>query len=459
MALSASLAPSGNFSLGGWKITLPVDSSGGFTGTAVEVLNLSNYTKANYFFTGSDGSMVFRAPVQGATTSGSNYARSELREMNGTSLAAWNLSTGGAMTATLEVDAVPVRFDGSLGKVVVGQIHGKNDELVRLYWDNGKMYFANDQSGSDNSENKFYFVNAAGKQPDVSIDERFSYVIEARGSTLEVNIYADGDVYRSVTSINSVWQGDTLYFKAGTYLGVNETQGTGWGQTSFYDVRYSHSDFDLAPISVAPGTGSVVTPEPLPTAPLGTAPVVAGMTIAGTDAANTLSGGEGNDTIDAKRGNDIVYGLGGADTIRGGTGTDGLYGGAGSDTLYGQDGWDNLVGGDGADTLYGGLGGDTFRFTSLSDSRSGAFDTIMDWSSAQRDKISLDAIDSNSLLSGDQAFKFIGSGAFTGSAGQLHTYQADGHTFVEGDVNGDSIGDFLIQIQSATTLTSADFVL
>ena len=245
--LNTSTAPSGNFDLANWKITLPVDANGEIVGTAVEVKTLTNYSSSYFFTATSDGAMVFRASVDGATTSGSNYARSELREMKGTDRAAWNLTTGGIMTATLEVDAVPTRLDGTMGKVVVGQIHGQNDELVRLYWDNNKLYFVNDQSGSGNTENKFYFVNSSGLQPNVSLNEKFSYVIDAKGSTLEVSIYADGDIYRSVTAINSVWQSDTFYFKAGTYLGVNETQGTGYGQTSFYDLRFNHTDTALTP--------------------------------------------------------------------------------------------------------------------------------------------------------------------------------------------------------------------
>jgi len=58
-------------------------------------------------------------------------------------------------------------------------------------------------------------------------------MIDAHADTLTVKIYADNDVYTSVTTINSIWQSDTFYFKAGLYLGVNETQGTGIGQDSF----------------------------------------------------------------------------------------------------------------------------------------------------------------------------------------------------------------------------------
>ena len=368
--LNTSTAPSGNFDLANWKITLPVDANGEIVGTAVEVKTLTNYSSSYFFTATSDGAMVFRASVDGATTSGSNYARSELREMKGTDRAAWNLTTGGIMTATLEVDAVPTRLDGTMGKVVVGQIHGQNDELVRLYWDNNKLYFVNDQSGSGNTENKFYFVNSSGLQPNVSLNEKFSYVIDAKGSTLEVSIYADGDIYRSVTAINSVWQSDTFYFKAGTYLGVNETQGTGYGQTSFYDLRFNHTDTALTPPTLS-------GEPPVPDVPV--VPVVPGITVTGTDSGDTLKGGEGDDTINAKRGNDTLSGLGGADTMRGGTGSDTLWGGAGNDKLYGEDGWDIMIGGSGSDLQWGGTGGDTFKFAALSDSTRGSMDTIMDW--------------------------------------------------------------------------------
>jgi Ca2+-binding RTX toxin-like protein len=255
MALNPAVAPGGNFDLSNWKITLPVDANGGFSGNAMEVKNLSNYQNPKYFYTAADGAMTFVAPVQGATTSGSSYSRSELREMNGTANAAWNLNTGGFMSATLEVDAAPNR-DGMGGRIIVGQIHGKDDELVRLYWENGKLYFANDHAGSNNSETKFYFVNASGQQPSVSLDERFSYTINAKGDTLEVTVFADGQIYKSVNTINSVWQSDSFYFKAGAYLGANETNGSGYGQTSFYALSVNHN-----------GTVTTQTqPTPTPTA-------------------------------------------------------------------------------------------------------------------------------------------------------------------------------------------------
>jgi len=298
MALNPQSAPSGNFNLANWKITLPVDASGRFVGTAVEVKNLSGYRHASYFYTASDGAMVFVAPVEGATTSGSRYARSELREMRGSERAAWTLKQGGFMSATLEVDKVPTLSNGAGGKIVIGQIHGQDEELVRLYWENNTVYFKNDQAGARNTELRFDLTNAAGQRPNISRNEKFSYSISAKGDYLDVKVYADGKVYSSHTRINDVWDTDKFYFKAGTYLGVNETQGKGVGQTSFYALSFNHA-------------GSASTASPATVSPL-----------KGTDAANVLTGKTVHDAIFGYGGDDRIYGKGGNDTLTGGAGRD-----------------------------------------------------------------------------------------------------------------------------------------
>ena len=55
--------------------------------------------------------------------------------------------------------------------------------------------------------------------------------------------------------------------------------------------------------------------------------------------------------------------------------------------------------------------------------------------------------------------QFIGAAAFSGAAGQLRFEQVNGSTFVSGDVNGDRVGDFLIQLEGLVPLTSSDFIL
>jgi Ca2+-binding RTX toxin-like protein len=135
---------------------------------------------------------------------------------------------------------------------------------------------------------------------------------------------------------------------------------------------------------------------------------------------DTLDGGEGVDLLSGGLGLDILYGQGGNDTLLGGADKDWLVGGAGRDHLIGSDGKDSLygssdndklTGGRDADALYGGSGADEFIFVSIKDStaaKSGR-DTIFDFSTRQKDKIELLAIDANSKKGGNQAFTFIGT--------------------------------------------------
>jgi hypothetical protein len=254
--------------------------------------------------------------------------------MNGSEKAAWNLSQGGFMSATLEVDAAPNR-DGIGGRLVVGQIHGQDDELVRLYWENGTVYFVNDQAGSGNSETKFTLKDSTGATPDVSLNEKFSYTINAKGSTLEVDVYADGKVYESSTKINSVWQSDTFYFKAGAYLGANESNGSGAGQASFYALDVNHDGK-----VTAPSTSSDPAPEPMPSEPVPDQsdeptsvptpkpdPILSDLptttkTITGDNDGNNLRGTSGSDLIDGKGGDDTILAKSGSDILSGGSGED-----------------------------------------------------------------------------------------------------------------------------------------
>jgi len=80
--LDPNAAPSENFDLSTWKLSIPVDEGDG-TATDISVSEINNgYQNSNYFYTGDDGGMVFRCPVAGATTSvNTSYTRVELREM------------------------------------------------------------------------------------------------------------------------------------------------------------------------------------------------------------------------------------------------------------------------------------------------------------------------------------------------------------------------------------------
>jgi serralysin len=140
------------------------------------------------------------------------------------------------------------------------------------------------------------------------------------------------------------------------------------------------------------------------------------------------------------------------ENANGGSARDYLVGNHVSNALNGNDGNDVLNGLGGDDLLSGGIGADEFRFTDL-----GGNDRISDFASGV-DRIALNEIDANSNAAGDQAFSFIGGAAFSGSAGELRSYAQGGENFLAGDVNGDGLADFTINIGSGSAVVS-DFLL
>jgi hypothetical protein len=78
------------------------------------------------------------------------------------------------------------------------------------------------------------------------------------------------------------------------------------------------------------------------------------------------------------------------------------------------------------------------------------------------DLIDLSRIDANTLITGDQAFTFVGQNAFSRTAGELrYQNQAGPVWLVQGDSDGDGVSDFevFVVITDNDPITAADFVL
>lgn len=323
MSLNANAQPSTNFDLSDWKLQLPIDAKSGFNGKASEVKSLSGYEHDDYFYTGPDGAMVLAAPVEGATTGGSIYARSELREMNGSSPAAWTLGQGGQLASTLQVDNAPAQSDGTYGKVVVGQVHGGDGQLVRLAWEDGTLFYANDITSNGQKDVHIELLNKDGEQPSVSLNETFSYKIDVSSDQLTVSVAADGDIYSSAAAIHKDWSDNAFYFKSGAYLGVNESTGRGYAQVSLFGLDLDHSGSDTVIAAPKPPASEVPTSPPVGDAP-GSAPEVreVAQTITGSDAEDALRGTSDNDMLIGGKGNDQLNGIFGHDVLVGGAGDD-----------------------------------------------------------------------------------------------------------------------------------------
>ena len=445
--------------------------------TAFEKKDIEGWEDPDFFFYNeSEGTMVFSAPVVGATTSANtDYTRSKLREReineNGSTVdASWTIADGGTLSATLKVTELATEYDGDAARVIVGQIHGSSDELVRIYYDgDGQLYYANEITGTDGEERKFYFENANGDSPNVSLGEKFSYIIDVVDDKLIVQVYADGQVYNPVPTdgispyeIVDTWHNDTFYFKAGVYQGVTDESGhdaEGYGTVTaeFYDIDVSHTEGEGRDAWLGEGMDSGG----------GSSNVIDGTSgadnITGTSDDDIIDGGSSGDALNGGGGDDELIGGGGWDVLRGGTGADTLEGNAGNDTLKGGTGSDILIGGSGSDEMWGNGGNDTIYAGSGADwlkggngadvfvfSDESGKDTVADFSLPNGDKLDFSEIFNSTPgdAIGDGYVEFVQDGS-------------DTRVYV--DLDGDDGGGGRTQIatlldETASAITNDDLI-
>ena len=164
--------------------------------------------------------------------------------------------------------------------------------------------------------------------------------------------------------------------------------------------------------------------------------------ITGNELDNSITGSNKDNTLYGADGDDFLKGNGGFDILRGGFGDD------------------VLIGGSGLDRLTGGEGADRFTYLALTDSKPNRnyADIIRDFFHSEGDQISVKGIDA--IAGGeDDAFTFIGTDAFSHTAGELR-YETNGiDTFVELDVDGDARVDMTIKLYGVIDLQTSDFIL
>ena len=147
----------------------------------------------------------------------------------------------------------------------------------------------------------------------------------------------------------------------------------------------------------------------------------------------------------------------GDDQITGNNLANTLLGGGGNDRLEGGLGNDRVEGGSGADIFVFGGPGDSRDFAPRSDGKKGIGDLLNDFVSGT-DRIDLSAIDAIASSGANDAFTYIGAGAFTGQAGQLRTFVGEGRVHIYGDTDGDMSADLHIMV-AGTQILAADFIL
>ncbi|MDK9763531.1 polysaccharide lyase family 7 protein [Vibrio sp. D420a] len=284
--LDPNAPPSDNFDLLDWYVSIPVDEGDGYA-TSIKENTLDAGYEDEFFYTGSDGGLVFYTPVEGVTTSsGTKYVRTELREMlrrGDTSYSTsgkennWAFSSipsseqaafggiDGRLNATLAVNHVTTTTSNTeqVGRIVVGQIHAEKNEPIRLYYhklpnnDKGAIYFAHETSKSTGGDETWYNLlgnmvtsdgdlNSLSDPSDgIALDETFSYSIVVEGDKLITTISQNGTelAAKEVDMKNSGYDDadNYMYFKAGIYLQDNTSNDSDYAQVTFYQLDNSHN--------------------------------------------------------------------------------------------------------------------------------------------------------------------------------------------------------------------------
>jgi hypothetical protein len=217
--------PAEVLNLTNWKITLPIGSDE--KPTEIKQPALQTYAKSPWFVPSSDCMSVrFRAAVNGVTTSGSSYPRSELREManNGTENASWSTTSG---THTLVVDEAFTHLPNDKPQLVGAQIHDANDDVTVFRLEGTKLYITN----GDTTHHKLVTDN-------YQLGTRFEAKFVVSGG--KIKAYYNGVLQTTISS-----SGSGNYFKTGAYTQANcgnsdPCEDGNYGEVVLYNVTVTH---------------------------------------------------------------------------------------------------------------------------------------------------------------------------------------------------------------------------
>jgi Alginate lyase len=216
--------PSQILDLKSWKLTLPTGSAG----SPKEIVQpaLATFASTPWFQPTSDcAAVVFRSAVDGVTTKGSSYPRSELREMSdGGSDAAWSSASG---THSLTVTESFNRLPQGKPQLVGAQIHDDSDDISVFRLEGSNLYV------TDGNNPHYKLVTS-----DYALGTRYQarYVV----SDGTVKAYYNGQLQATLSKSFS-----NAYFKAGAYTQANCEKvslcdSDNYGETMIYNLEVSH---------------------------------------------------------------------------------------------------------------------------------------------------------------------------------------------------------------------------
>lgn len=197
--------PSSILDLSNWKLSVPVEVNHEGHPLEVQQPALDSYS-SQFMFTGlGKTDVVFRTPAAGTIQPGSDFPRTELREMTGRGQveAKWSTRTG---THEMVVEQAVTLLPRSTPDVVVGQIHDSAKFVLIIRLDGNHLY-ARMQDGKMDTLNGDY-----------SLGTYFTLKIVAGDGSVAVYY---NDELKAMHRKNC----SSCYFKAGMYLQTSSDTG------------------------------------------------------------------------------------------------------------------------------------------------------------------------------------------------------------------------------------------
>ncbi len=216
--------PADIINLTNWKITLPVAADHSDRPIEVFQPDLANYQSEYFEVSDNRDSVVFRANAGGAIQPGSEFPRSELREMTdqGAEEAGWSNSDG---VHTMSIREAVTHLPARRPSIVAGQIHDDAEYIVLVRLDGNHLYAkADDMSIGD-----------------LDADYQLGTIFDLRFEAMDggFKIYYNGQL-----KVDYQKSCSTCYFKAGAYLQTNTERGeddADYGEVKMYALTINQS--------------------------------------------------------------------------------------------------------------------------------------------------------------------------------------------------------------------------
>ncbi|AZQ63727.1 hypothetical protein EI427_16295 [Flammeovirga pectinis] len=206
-------------SLTDWKVTLPINALGEDNRRVLDVdqriktpLEVADKAIVDFeykpYFYAKDGEVFFRAHCAGATTKGSKYPRSELRQRSGHGNLYWSVNDPQFLQTELRVTHLPQ----IKSNVCITQIHGPDDEPLRVHYSKKKGVYIVWNENNKDYENALDYNLGEQLRITVNVDKGF--------------IACEIENLDQKTKYKKIWKSmdSTGYFKVGCYTQASKFQ-------------------------------------------------------------------------------------------------------------------------------------------------------------------------------------------------------------------------------------------